>query len=271
MSRQTPRRPSRTTTPKPRKIAGRDTAADAPQDSAPESAPAAGTVPARPPRPSPPQGPPKGPPRPVAKPPADDGEGGGDGGRGSGPTSTLLAVLGLVVLLLVLQAGWFVWNSVRDVEVAVDASSEGSDDDASDPITVPSDRPVVLNQVAVQGGVDAAATAAQTMFARNWQTYDDGVDAALELMTDTFAEDYAGTSDDVREQFIRRKIDVQVRVVAQGVVRANDAELQALIFLNQYTIRGEGPDARTTYSPYRALLTMVHTDRGWLVDGVDTK
>lgn len=254
MSRSNPRRPSRTTTPKPRKIAGRGSAADAAQDSAPGSAPAAGTVPAQPPRPSGPQGPPKGPPRPVAKPPADDGAGGGDATRGTGRTSTLLAVLGLLVLLLVLQAGWFVWNSVRDEEVAG-----------------PSDRPVTLNQVAVQGGVEAAATAAQTMFARNWQTYDDGVDAALELMTDTFAEDYASTSDDVRREFIRKKTDVQVRVVAQGVVRANDSELQALIFLNQYTIRGDGPDAETTYSPYRALLTMVHTDRGWLVDGVDTK
>ena len=67
------------------------------------------------------------------------------------------------------------------------------------------------------------------------------------------------------------KTQVQVRVVAQSVRRANDTELEALLFLNQYTIKGQGEDARTTYTPYRALLTMVHTDKGWLVDGVATK
>ena len=35
-------------------------------------------------------------------------------------------------------------------------------------------------------------------------------------------------------------------MVGQGVVRANDTELQALVFLNQYVIRGEGEDAETT-------------------------
>lgn len=179
-------------------------------------------------------------------------------------------MLGLVVLLLVLQAAWFAWNSVRDVEVAATSSSDAPADEDG-PIAVPSGRPVELNQVAVQGGVDAAASAAQVMFARNWKTYDKGVDEALALMTDSFADEYAATSDDVRQEFIRKRTDVQVRVVAQGVVRANDSELEALIFLNQYTIRGEGQEAKTTYTPYRALLTMVHTDRGWLVDGVDTK
>jgi Mce-associated membrane protein len=62
-----------------------------------------------------------------------------------------------------------------------------------------------------------------------------------------------------------------VRVVAQSVVRANLTELEALVFLNQYVFRGEGDDAESTYTPYRALVTMVHTDKGWLVDGVDTK
>ena len=62
-----------------------------------------------------------------------------------------------------------------------------------------------------------------------------------------------------------------MRVVAQSVVRANDAELEALLFLNQYVFRGEGENAKSTYTPYRALVTMVHTDEGWLVDGVDTK
>jgi Mce-associated membrane protein len=283
MTRPAPRRPSRTTTPKPRKIAGRDpgSAAD-PATPPPESAPAA--------RPSlsldkPPSGGAAKPPRPPRPTKPDAPE---DGGSSHTPsalsspvvTSMLLVLVGFFVLLLVLQGVWFAVHGNRNDDradaadrAAADASADESDEEGkgSTPIAVPSGRPVVLNENAVLGGVDAAASAAQVMFARNWKTYDDGVDDAVSLMTDDFAKEYQATSDDVRAEFIRKKTDVQVRVVAQSVVRANDTELQALIFLNQYTIRGEGQDAKTTYTPYRALMTMVHTDTGWLVDGVDTK
>ncbi len=191
---------------------------------------------------------------------------------GAGLTSTLLAVLGVLVVVLVAQAAWFVWNSARDELVAPGSAAQASNEpDGNVPISVPSGRPVVLNQLAVQEGVDAAASAAQVMFARNWKSYDEGVDSAVALMTATFGEEFRATTDDVRQEFVRKETEVQVRVVAQSVVRANDAELEALIFLNQYVFRGEGDDAKSTYTPYRALVTMVHTDKGWLVDGVDTK
>lgn len=270
MTRPTPRRPSRTTTPKPRKIAGRDEAEPTgTKPAAPSSS--AGRAPAEP---APPLGPPRPPRRPVAKDPGpDDGKGLAEGGTSL--TSTLLAVVGVLVLVLVAQCAWFLWNNLRDEKVAAGASaaeSSGSDEsDDNAPISVPSGRPVVLNELAVQGGVDAAASAAEVMFARNWKTYDKSVDNAVAVMTDSFAEEFRATTDDVRQEFIAEKTDVQVRVVAQSVVRANDTELEALIFLNQYIVRGEGDDAKTTYTPYRALLRMVHTDRGWLVDGLDTK
>jgi Mce-associated membrane protein len=200
----------------------------------------------------------------------DEPAGSGDT-SGGGTTSTLLAVLGVLVLVLALQCGWFVWNAARDVEVAATptASEEKSDDEA--PIEVPDGKPVVLGQLAVQEGVEAAAAAAQAMFARNWKSYDEGVDTAVALMTEDFGKEFRATTEDVRQEFVRKKTEVQVRVVAQSVVRANDAELEALIFLNQYVFRGEGDDAKSTYTPYRALLTMVHTNQGWLVDGVATK
>ncbi|WP_109692792.1 hypothetical protein [Nocardioides silvaticus] len=269
MSSNTPRRPSRTTTPRPRKIAGREET-PAEQEPAPK-APAAPTRAKAPAASKPPSSgtPPTPPKRPVAQPPADDGDG---SDRAAGRTSTLLAVLGLVVVVLIAQCGWFVWNSLRDVEVATVATEvTGQGEEGEDSIAVPEDRPVVLNQLAVQEGVDAAASAAQIMFARNWKSYDDGVEDALSLMTDSFAEEYQKTTDDVKQEFVAEKTEVQVRVVAQSVVRANDTELEALVFLNQYVFRGQGEDAKSTYTPYRALLTMVHTDDGWLVDGIDTK
>ena len=62
--------------------------------------------------------------------------------------------------------------------------------------------------------------------------------------------------------------DVLDAPVAQGVVHATRTEVQALVFLNEYVSKDGGD---TTYTPYRALVTVVHTDRGWLVSGIDTK
>ncbi len=263
MSKPTPRRPSRTTTPRPRKIAGRD---DAPAETSPPArTPATPAAAEEEPAAAPPA-PPKPPRRPVAKPPDDDND-----PSGTGTTSTLLAVVGVLVLVLTLQCGWFVWNAFRDVEVAATSASADGEDEGDAPIAVPSGRPVVLSQLAVQEGVEAAAAAAQVMFARNWENYDEGVDNAVALMTDRFAEEFRETTQDVKQEFVRKKTEVEVRVVAQSVVRANETELEALVFLNQYVFRGEGEDAKSTYTPYRALVTMVHTDAGWLVEDVDTK
>lgn len=262
MSRPTPRRPSRTSTPRPRKIAGRVEPTE--EDAA---RPATTRTAAEDPAPTPPA-PPKPPRRPVSR-SDDDGKAPVEDPRGR--VSTLLALIGLLVLLLLLQCGWFVWNATRDEKVPASSAAAADEDEDGGPIPVPSGKPVVLNQLAVQEGVEAAAAAAGSMFGRNWKNYDEGVDSAVALMTEEFAAQYRATTDDVRQEFIRKKTEVQVRVVAQSVVRANEAELEALIFLNQYVFRGEGDDAKSTYTPYRALLTMVHTDAGWLVDGVETK
>jgi Mce-associated membrane protein len=72
----------------------------------------------------------------------------------------------------------------------------------------------------------------------------------------------------VKQDVLDTKTEVQVRIVAQGVVRANTSQVQALLFLNQYSSKDGG---KTTYTPYRALVTMVHTKSGWLVSGLDTQ
>lgn len=272
MSRPAPRRPSRTTTPKPRKIAGRDVApADSPAGAEEDQTPAAPAADKQKAASTPPK-PPKPPKRETVV-PADPPDGGETAGL-TNPRATrvLLVLVGVFALLLVLQAVWFFVHSQRndDGPAATSAASDG-EGGSGETIAVPSGRPVVLNGLAVQEGVDAAASAAQVMFARSWKSYDKGVDDAVALMTDGFAEEYRATTDDVRAEFIRKKTQVEVRVVAQSVVRANDSELEALIFLNQYVFRGQGDDAKTTYTPYRAVLTMVHTDEGWLVDGLETQ
>ena len=59
-------------------------------------------------------------------------------------------------------------------------------------------------------------------------------------------------------------------VVAQGVVRANRTQLQALVFLNQIVTRVRAGEPETVLTPYKVLVTMVHTDKGWLVSNLET-
>lgn len=285
MSRPAPRRPSRTTTPKPRKIAGRaGSPAETPDGSDRSDGPADDSSTVLPPSPRKPSGssaPPSPPPkRPVARQPEPYDAGGG--GKAQSPalasgavTRMLLILVGVLVVLLVLQGLWFFLHDRENDDRAEAASSAepeaAEDDDEYVPITVPSDRPVGMAAVEWQGGVEAAAAAAEAMFTRHYETYDEGVEQAVALMTGQFAEQYRKTTDDIRQESINKLVQVEVRVIAQSVVRANDAELEALVFLNQFTVRGEGDKARTTYTPYRALLKMVHTDKGWLVDDLDTK
>jgi Mce-associated membrane protein len=276
MSRPTPRRPSssRATTPRPRKLAGGSPQSE-PQ--APLDEPTPGEVPA--------DDHPADEPVSVAKAPTEDpvvddqapddpepwpdedpepvlGEG-GPALRSPRVTRLLLVLVGVLALILVLQSLWWLRHDSRE-EPEASRSAEGA-------IVVPEDRPVQPTELVVQAGVEAAAKAAQKIVSRTFENYDAEVDAASALLTGSFATEYRQTTDDVREEFIARKTTVQARVVGQGVVRANDTELQALLFIDQYVITSTGKEPKTSRTPYRALLTMVNTDDGWLVEDMQTE
>jgi Mce-associated membrane protein len=127
---------------------------------------------------------------------------------------------------------------------------------------------VLLSSDDASAGVDAAAEAAATILTRNFQKYDQQIDDATALMTDGFAKRFRDKADEVEPEFVAAKIDQQVRVVAQGVVHATRTEVQALLFMNYYVSKDEGD---TVYTPYRVLVTVLHTDRGWLVSDIDTE
>ncbi|TYL49615.1 hypothetical protein FXB39_13045 [Nocardioides sp. BGMRC 2183] len=175
-------------------------------------------------------------------------------------TRGLLVVLTLLALVLVGQTVWFV---LGDDEASARA------DDA--PISVPEDRPIQMNASDAQSGAEAAATALVDIVARKSKSYDEDVAKASESMTERFAAEYQETTDQIRDEFVASQTDVQARVVGQGVVRASPSEMEVLVFLNQYVTKGEKKERKTTYAPYRAVVTVVNTDRGWLVDGLATK
>ena len=90
-------------------------------------------------------------------------------------------------------------------------------------------------------------------------------------MTPSFAEQFRKTAADVKSDFVANKTQQLVKVRGTSVVRASDSQVQALIFLDQYvTKKGDRSQPGTDYTPFRALVTMVHTEHGWLVDNIDT-
>lgn len=240
MSRPTPRRPasSRGAVNRPRKIAGQATAAPRDTD----------VIEIVPPE------------------PRSDDEGPEQEPVLANPrlTRMLLIVLSVLTLVLVLQMVWFVRH-----EWFLDAPPEGSE--ATGAIPVPADRPVLENELAWKEGVDVAARAVEAMMSRSFETYDADVDKATGFMTDSFAEEFRATAGDVERSFLANKAVMSAEIRAQSVVRANDAELQALILFDQTTTTAGGDDPKTVLSAYRILMTMVHTDQGWFVDRLDTR
>jgi Mce-associated membrane protein len=232
---------SRNPTGRPRTVAGRyqppaGTPVDQPVDQ--PSAPPPPVEEAAPP----PEPPPSPADRIVEEPPEARGP-------GSGVRTTLVLVIAIVVLVGVAAAeGWYLW--LRDEPV------------------VSADRPVVTGEVAHRSAVEAASQAADEIVSTSYKNYDEQVDQAVSKMTDGFAAKYRQTAEDVRDQFVEAKKEVQVEVAAAGVVRADESQGQALLFLNQY-VTTDGKD--TAYTPYRALVTVVNTDQGWLVSDIETK
>jgi Mce-associated membrane protein len=261
MSRPSPRRPasSRGATPRPRKIAGRSVTTrfgDA------ESAPEVEEVAQR----------------------SDGGRGGRPGDRHEtqsrdrtdsghhvpgllGSEKTTKVLIGVLAALALVLAGLTAWLVLDDEPTRTVAHDNATD---STGIDVPQGRPVIANTLAVQDGVEAAAKAAQQLVAVDHKKYDEEVDAAAELMTTRFEKQFRTTKADIKEEVVAQQTVVKATVVAQGVVRANRTELEALVFLNQVVNRVRDGKPETVATPYKLLVKMVHTDQGWLVDGLQT-
>ena len=266
MTRQNPRRPASSRTPvsRPRRVAGQGST-PAETSSEGEAPPVDLTnAPAEPPPADLTQAPAEPPPvepvettaaeaptEPSAEPPAEKP---GLAALFDSRRATSI-LLGVVAVLALVAGGLFAFDALRD------------DDDGGGGAK-PSTQPVVIGSDDATEGVEAAAKAAETILTRSYQDYDQQLEDATALMTDAFAEEFRQTAGEVEEEFVAAKTDQQARVVAQGVVHATRTEVQALVFLNQYVSKDAGD---TTYTPYRVLVTVLHTDRGWLVSALDTK
>ncbi len=163
-------------------------------------------------------------------------------------TAVLLGSGSLVLAAAMAGEAWYLWG-------------------ASDP-TPTAQRPVVVGDIDAQSAVDVAATDTAAIFTASWRSYDQHLTRATSLMTTDMADRYRTTAEPVRARVVASQTDTTTRVAARGVVRATSNEVVALLFLDQRTTAGGGPPS---YTARRALVTMVHTDRGWLVANVQTR
>ena len=232
-----PRRPvagSRTPTGRPRKIAGQA----GPTDPVVEPVETPSVV------------------EPVETPEADAGQRPPRSPRrmpGLGSLATTIALLGVIFLLVVVSVIEVVYLT-RDATPTISAS-----------------RPVVTGDLTHRAAVEAAARSTEEILSTGYENYDEQVDQATAKMTDTFAEQYRQTAAGIRDSFLAAKTTLQVKAIAQGVVQASPAQVQALLFLDQYVEKTEQGQPRTDYRQYRALVTVVHTDQGWLVSNIETQ
>jgi len=182
-----------------------------------------------------------------------------DGLVGSPRTTRVLLVAIVAFAVLALAGGIFLWVD-DEPSTATDTGSGSGPADA--------ETPVRITGKDAQVAVAAAAQAAYTIVATSYKDYDAQIDEAAKLMTPSFAKEYRQTAEDAGDAIVSSKTEVQVSVVAQGVVRADQEEVEALVFLNQFvTKNGKKP----VYTPYRVLVTVVNTDQGWLVSDLETK
>lgn len=180
-------------------------------------------------------------------------------------TRVLIATLVLVTLALFGETMLFVLDKVGDEDPPATREPSGVAG-----VEVPEGRPVIASDLDVKEGVDAAAKAAKEIVAVDFSKYDAEVAGAADLMTSKFEASYRETAEAIKADFVANKTVVVASVVAQGVVKANRTRLQALVFLDQNVQRTRQGKAEVVSTPFKVLVTMVHTDQGWLVDGLDT-
>jgi Mce-associated membrane protein len=172
--------------------------------------------------------------------------------NGGGRRTTVVLTVAVVVLLGLGIAE--VWYLNRDEPAAVSAS-----------------RPVVVGAATRAEAVETAARSTEEILSTSYQDYDDQAARAAGRMTDAFAERFRQTSKNIRTRFLENRTRLQVKAVRQSVVEASPTRVRALLFLDQYVQKVVAGQEKTDFVQYRALVTVVRTDDGWLVSDIDTR
>ncbi|WP_206063076.1 hypothetical protein [Nocardioides sp. HDW12B] len=107
----------------------------------------------------------------------------------------------------------------------------------------------------------------ERLLSYDYTTFEEDLDAASALMTDSFAEEYLPTVETIRDRALEQERTQEATVVAVSVVSETPDEVETLVFLNRTTYTADSPRQRILQD--RANVTVVRDGDGeWLIDDI---
>ncbi len=126
-----------------------------------------------------------------------------------------------------------------------------------------------IDQATQAGDVARAAAAdkVEALLSYRYETFDEDVTAAQDLLTPSFREEYAPTVDEIRKRALAQRRDQQAEVLAVGLVSSEEDRARTLVFVNTVSAR-QGSDQPATVMQNRVTVDLVRSEDGdeWLVD-----
>lgn len=110
------------------------------------------------------------------------------------------------------------------------------------------------------------AAKAERILSYDHATFDEDLDAAMDLMTDRFRDEYAPTVEEIRDAALRQERTQEARVVAVSVVEASGDEVRTLLFVN--TVSAAAGEGGQEVVQNRVTVTLARSGDEWLVDDV---
>ena len=113
----------------------------------------------------------------------------------------------------------------------------------------------------------AAADKVEALLSYRYETFDDDVAAAQDLLTPSFREEYAPTVEEIRKRALAQRRDQQAEVLAVGLVSSEEDRARTLVFVNTVSAR-QGSEQPATVMQNRVTVDLVRSEDGdeWLVD-----
>ena len=119
-----------------------------------------------------------------------------------------------------------------------------------------------------RAAVAAAESAIVPVLSYDHQDLDASQQAAKEVLTPSYAKEYAKIFQVIRDNAPATRATVTARVISSGVVRTGDDRVEVLVFVDRPTTN----KAHRKPIVYRDQVTVTMARRGasWLVDGLKT-
>ena len=115
----------------------------------------------------------------------------------------------------------------------------------------------------------SVADSVETIFSYRHSAFDEDAEAAQELMTEDFAEEYLPTLPEIRRRAVASRLTQQAEVLAVAVVSQEQERVRTLVFMNTVMV-AEGSKRPPCLMQNRITVDLVRSgdNKTWLVDDI---